>query len=44
MVKKVLKHSKYPSMKIAISELAENDTSFVSMTHLIQEISLFMFF
>ena len=44
MVKTVLKHNKYPSVRFAISELAENDTSFVSTTHLIQEISLFMFF
>ena len=35
---------KNPSVRFAISELAENDTSFVSTTHLIQEISLFMFF
>ena len=41
MVKTVLKHN--PSIRFAVSELAENDTSFVSTTHLIQEISLFMF-
>ena len=44
MVKTVLKHNKYPSIRFAISELAGNDTSFVSTTHLVQEISLFMFF
>ena len=44
MVKTVLKYNKYPSIRFAISELAGNDTSFVSTTNLIQEISLFMFF
>ena len=39
-----LKHNKYPSIRFAISKLAENDTSFVSTTHLIQEISVFVFF
>ena len=39
-----LKHNKYPSIRFAISKLAENDISFVSTTHLIQEISGFMFF
>ena len=39
-----LKHNKYPSIRFAISQLAENDTSFVSTTHLIQEISVFVFF
>ena len=43
MVKTVLKHNKYPFIRFAISELTGKDTSFVSMTHLIQEISLFMF-
>ena len=39
-----LKHNKYPSIRLAISKLAENDTSFVSTTHLIQEVSVFVFF
>ena len=39
-----LKHNKYPSIRFAISKLAENDTSFVSTTHLIQEVSVFVFF
>ena len=44
MVKTVLKDNKYPAIRFAISELAGKNTSFVSMAHLIQEISLFMFF
>ena len=39
-----LKHNKYLSIRFALSKLAENDTSFVSTTHLIQEISVFVFF
>ena len=39
-----LKHNRYPSIRFALSKLAENDTSFVSTTHLIQEISVFVFF
>ena len=39
-----LKHNKYPSIRFAISKLTENNTSFVSTTHLIQEISVFVFF
>ena len=44
MVKTVLKHKKYPSIRFLTSELARNDTSFVSMTHLILNITVYIFF
>ena len=44
MVKTVLKHKKYPSIRFLTSELARNDTSFVSMTHLILNITAYVFF
>ena len=40
---KVLKHNKYHSIRFAISELAGKDTSFVSSTHMIQEISKYQY-
>ena len=43
MVKTVLKHKKYPSIRFLTSELARNDTSFVSMTHLILNITVYVF-
>ena len=43
MVKTVLKHKKYPSIRFLTSELERNDTSFVSMTHLILNITVYVF-